>query len=69
MCRPYVKNAEMWGPVNIYVLFVIDVFCYSAYFSISNIDYRILSFSETAMGVSKKTQDKSGFEYAMAVMK
>ncbi|CAG2059383.1 unnamed protein product [Timema podura] len=24
---------------------------------------------ETAMGVSKKTQDKSGFEYAMAVMK
>ena len=24
---------------------------------------------ETAMGVSKSTQDKSGFEYAMAVMK
>lgn len=24
---------------------------------------------ETAMGVSKKTQDRSGFEYAMAVMK
>lgn len=24
---------------------------------------------ETAMGVSKATQDKSGFEYAMAVMK
>lgn len=24
---------------------------------------------ETAMGVNKKTQDKSGFEYAMAVMK
>lgn len=26
-------------------------------------------YPETAMGVSKKTQDKSGFEYAMAVMK
>lgn len=25
--------------------------------------------SETAMGVSKSTQDQSGFEYAMAVMK
>lgn len=25
--------------------------------------------SETAMGVSKKTQDQSGFDYAMAVMK
>lgn len=24
---------------------------------------------ETAMGVSKSTQDRSGFEYAMAVMK
>lgn len=24
---------------------------------------------ETAMGVSKSTQDQSGFEYAMAVMK
>jgi len=24
---------------------------------------------ETAMGVSKKTQDKGGYEYAMAVMK
>jgi hypothetical protein len=24
---------------------------------------------ETAMGVSKNTQDKSGYEYAMAVMK
>jgi hypothetical protein len=28
-----------------------------------------LFVAETAMGVSKKTQDKSGFEYAMAVMK
>lgn len=25
--------------------------------------------TETAMGVSKNTQDQSGFEYAMAVMK
>lgn len=24
---------------------------------------------ETAMGVSKKTQDRSGYEYALAVMK
>lgn len=31
------------------------------------INHRLLS--ETAMGVSKSTQDKSGFEYAMAVMK
>jgi hypothetical protein len=29
----------------------------------------LFHFTETAMGVSKKTQDKSGFEYAMAVMK
>nr|CAD7570768.1 unnamed protein product [Timema californicum] len=29
----------------------------------------LLISTETAMGVSKKTQDKSGFEYAMAVMK
>jgi hypothetical protein len=29
----------------------------------------LILFSETAMGVSKKTQDKSGYEYAMAVMK
>lgn len=28
-----------------------------------------ISFTETAMGVSKSTQDQSGLEYAMAVMK
>jgi len=28
-----------------------------------------LFVSETAMGVSKKTQEKGGYEYAMAVMK
>jgi len=31
--------------------------------------YFIFSPPETAMGVSKKTQDKSGYDYAMAVMK
>lgn len=25
--------------------------------------------SETAMGITRETQDKSGFDYAMAVMK
>lgn len=28
-----------------------------------------MNVTETAMGVSKNTQDQSGFEYAMAVMK
>lgn len=28
-----------------------------------------LLFTETAMGITKKTQDESGFDYAMAVMK
>jgi cytochrome P450 family 4 len=31
--------------------------------------YGISLLLETAMGVSKKTQERSGFEYAMAVMK
>lgn len=29
----------------------------------------LLHFSETAMGISRKTHDQSGFDYAMAVMK
>lgn len=28
-----------------------------------------IHFLETAMGITKETQDSSGFDYAMAVMK
>jgi hypothetical protein len=42
-------------------------------FSLENfvflLKFNLILFSETAMGVSKKTQGKSGYEYAMAVMK
>ena len=42
---------------------------YSAWKFVLLIENFIWFFPETAMGVSKKTQDKSGYEYAMAVMK
>lgn len=63
----YYETLSRWLLPN--VLNTMEVNC-SFFSNVSVYGIIISTFvTETAMGVSKSTQDQSGFEYAMAVMK